>query len=327
MSPARQSPSTTSPSTAPAPAPAQGRGAPAPAAPRKAPPPRARRAPAHGVRPAPALGTEERARLLEGRHHDPHGVLGARTRRDGVVFRVLRPYAKSVTVVAKGLRAELLSEGDGLFSGLLPLNGVPDYRLLVTYDSDEIEVHDPYRFLPALGELDLHLIGEGRHEELWTALGARPMEHQGVAGTRFTVWAPNAQGVRVTGDFTYWDSVAYPMRSLGASGVWELFLPGVGEGALYKYDITRPDGSHTLRADPMARSAEVPPATASVVTASHYEWQDEEWMARRGDRPPHRAPFSVYELHLASWRPGLSYRQLAEQLPRTSRIWASRTWS
>ncbi|MFF1340169.1 1,4-alpha-glucan branching enzyme [Streptomyces sp. NPDC058290] len=317
MSPARQSPSTTPPSAAPAPAPAAapGRGAPAAAAPRKAQAPRARRAPAHGVRPAPALGTEERARLLEGRHHDPHGVLGARTRRDGVVFRVLRPYAKSVTVIAKGLRAELLDDGDGLFSGLLPLTGVPDYRLLVAYDGDELEVHDPYRFLPALGELDLHLIGEGRHEELWTALGARPMEHQGVAGTRFTVWAPNAQGVRVTGDFSYWDSVAYPMRSLGASGVWELFLPGVGEGTLYKYDITRPDGSHTLRADPMARHTEVPPATASVVTASRYEWQDAQWMAQRGARPTHQAPFSVYELHLASWRPGLSYRQLAEQLP------------
>ncbi|MFD5420213.1 1,4-alpha-glucan branching enzyme [Streptomyces sp. NPDC127069] len=278
--------------------------------------PRARRtAPPHGVRPAPALDAAERARLLEGRHHDPHALLGARAQRGGVAFRVLRPYAKSVTIVAKGLRAELLDEGDGLFSGLLPLTGVPDYRLLVTYEKDEIEVHDPYRFLPALGELDLHLIGEGRHEELWTALGSQVMEHQGVAGTRFTVWAPNAQGVRVTGDFSYWDSVAYPMRSLGSTGVWELFLPGVGEGTLYKYDITRPDGGHTLRADPMARYAEVPPANASVVTASRYEWGDARWMAARGIRPAHQAPMSVYELHLASWRPGLSYRSLAEQLP------------
>lgn len=278
--------------------------------------PRARTAaPSQGVRPAPPLAGEERARLLEGRHHDPHGVLGAHTVRGGVSFRVLRPYAQSVTVVAKGLRAELHSEGDGLFCGLLPLTAVPDYRLLVAYDGDELELHDPYRFLPALGELDLHLIGEGRHEQLWKALGAEPMEHQGVAGTRFTVWAPDAQGVRVSGDFSYWDSVAHPMRSLGSSGVWELFLPGVGAGALYKYDITRPDGSHTLRADPMARSAEVPPATASRVASSSYTWGDEEWMARRGARPPHQAPFSVYELHLASWRPGLSYRQLAEQLP------------
>ncbi len=313
MSAARQPSPTVRDGAAPAPAPAP---APASEPARAARPPRARRAaPQHGVRPAPALGAEERARLLEGRHHDPHAVLGARTRRGGVTVRVLRPWAKAVTIVAKGLRAELHDDGDGLFSGLLPLTAVPDYRLLVTYDGDEIEVHDPYRFLPALGELDLHLIGEGRHEELWTALGARPMEHQGVAGTRFTVWAPNAQGVRVTGDFSYWDPVAHPMRSLGASGVWELFLPGVGEGTLYKYDITRPDGSHTLRADPMAQRAEVPPATASVVTSSRYRWGDAQWMATRGARPVHQAPFSVYEVHLGSWRPGLSYRQLAEQLP------------
>ncbi|MFB7464588.1 1,4-alpha-glucan branching enzyme [Streptomyces sp. NPDC056224] len=290
--------------------------APVPASAKKPRAPRARRAaPPRGVRPAPALGGEERARLLEGRHHDPHAVLGAHAQRGGVAFRVLRPYAKTVTVLAKGLRTELFDEGDGLFSGLLPLAGVPDYRLLVAYDSDEIEIHDPYRFLPSLGELDLHLIGEGRHEQLWKALGAEPVEHQGVAGTRFTVWAPNAQGVRVAGDFSYWDSLAYPMRSLGSSGVWELFLPGVGAGALYKFDIARPDGSHTLRADPMARSAEVPPANASRVTASEHEWRDAQWMANRGARAPHQAPFSVYEVHLASWRPGLSYRQLAEQLP------------
>lgn len=122
--------------------------APAPAAAKKARAPRARRpAPAHGVRPAPALGGDERARLLEGRHHDPHAVLGARAQRGGVAFRALRPYAKAVTIVAKGLRAELHDDGDGLFSGLLPLTGVPEYRLLVMYDSDEVEIHDPYRFL------------------------------------------------------------------------------------------------------------------------------------------------------------------------------------
>ncbi|NEE39227.1 1,4-alpha-glucan branching enzyme, partial [Streptomyces sp. SID7982] len=128
-------------------------------------------------------------------------------------------------------------------------------------------------------------------------------------------WAPNARGVRITGDFNYWDGTGFPMRSLGSTGVWELFLPGVGEGALYKFDICRPDGSHTVRADPMARRTEVPPATASIVTARHHEWQDADWMAHRGDRPVHEAPFSVYEVHLASWRPGLTYRQLAEQLP------------
>ncbi|MFG2169811.1 1,4-alpha-glucan branching enzyme [Streptomyces niveus] len=272
------------------------------------------------VRPAPPLADSDRHRLLHGSHHDPHGVLGAHPGKGGVVFRALRPYAKAVTVVGEGLRAQLHDDGDGFFSGVLPWRQVPQYTLVVRYGAtdgevDEVEVQDPYRFLPTLGDLDLHLIGEGRHEELWQALGARPMVHQGVTGTRFTLWAPNAQGVRVCGDFNYWDGTVYPMRSLGSTGVWELFVPGVGEGALYKFDITRPDGSHTLRADPMARRTEVPPSTASIVTESHHVWHDEEWMAHRGDLPVHEAPLSVYEVHLGSWRPGLTYRQLALQLP------------
>ncbi|MFF0744046.1 1,4-alpha-glucan branching enzyme [Streptomyces sp. NPDC004111] len=268
-----------------------------------------------GVRAAPPLDGADRERLLAGTHHDPHGVLGAHPGPGGVLFRVLRPYAKAVTVLAEGLRARLRDDGDGFFSGLLPLTDVPEYRLRVTYDDNEIEIHDPYRFLPTLGGLDLHLIGEGRHEELWRALGAQPLTHQGVTGTRFTVWAPNARGVRAVGDFNYWDGTGFPMRSLGGSGVWELFLPGVGEGDLYKFDITRPDGSHTLRADPMARRTEVPPANASIVADTHHVWRDADWMAGRARRPVHEAPFSVYEVHLASWRPGLTYRQLAEQLP------------
>ncbi|MFJ8311221.1 MULTISPECIES: 1,4-alpha-glucan branching enzyme [unclassified Streptomyces] len=287
-----------------------------PAAKKAAPaPPAPRRSASHGVRPAPALTDTDRGRLLAGGHHDPHALLGAHPVRGGVAFRVLRPHAQAVAVLAKGLRAELHDDGDGLFSGVLPLRAIPEYTLLVSYEDSEIEVQDPYRFLPSLGDLDLHLIGEGRHEELWTALGARPMTHQGATGTRFTVWAPNAQGVRVAGDFSYWDGAAYPMRSLGSTGVWELFLPGVGDGALYKFDIMRPDGSHTLRADPMARHTEVPPANASIVTESHHVWRDEEWMARRGIHPVHESPFSVYEVHLASWRPRLTYRQLADQLP------------
>ncbi|MEU5401895.1 1,4-alpha-glucan branching enzyme [Streptomyces sp. NPDC005963] len=273
-----------------------------------------------GVGAARPLAPEDRERLLSGGHHDPHALLGARVGRAGVELRVLRPYAKTVTVLAKGLRAELSADGDGLFSGVLPMRTVPDYRLLVGYAAEggeqEVEVHDPYRFLPALGDLDLHLIGEGRHEELWRALGAHPMVHEGVSGTRFTVWAPNARGVQVLGDFSYWDGTGHPMRSLGATGVWELFVPGIGAGALYKFRIMRPDGSTTVRADPMARQAEVPPATASVITESHHVWRDEEWMAHRGDRPVHESPLSVYELHLPSWRPGLTYRQLADQLPR-----------
>ncbi|MFE8911749.1 1,4-alpha-glucan branching enzyme [Streptomyces globisporus] len=321
--PAATTPAEAAPDAPAAPAPAPGatatRAAPAKRArPGRADavPPRPRQAgDGQGARPAPALDGADRGRLLAGDHHAPHDVLGAHPIPGGVLVRALRPFARAVTVLATGLRAELHDDGDGFFSGVLPVPQVPAYRLEVAYDDNTIEVEDPYRFWPAIGELDLHLIGEGRHEELWRALGAEPMEHQGVAGTRFTLWAPNARGVRITGDFNYWDGTGFPMRSLGSTGVWELFLPGVGEGALYKFDICRPDGSHTVRADPMARRTEVPPATASIVTAQHHEWQDADWMAHRGDRPVHESPFSVYEVHLASWRPGLTYRQLAEQLP------------
>ncbi|MDQ0579009.1 1,4-alpha-glucan branching enzyme [Streptomyces rishiriensis] len=270
-----------------------------------------------GPRPrtAPGLDPADRGRLLSGAHHDPHALLGAHPAPGGIVFRALRPFADAVSVVIEGDPTPLVSEGDGLFSVLLPLDAVPAYTLLVSYEGAEHKVDDPYRFLPALGDLDLHLIREGRHEELWKALGAEPMAHQGVLGTRFTVWAPNAQGVRVAGDFCFWDGTAFPMRSLGSSGVWELFLPGIGEGARYKFEITSRHGHRFLKADPMARRAEVPPDTASIVHASHHEWADGEWMAHRGDVPVHVAPFSVYEVHLPSWRPGLSYRELAEELP------------
>ncbi|MGV9553869.1 1,4-alpha-glucan branching enzyme, partial [Streptomyces ardesiacus] len=265
---------------------------------------------------APPLDPADRGRLLAGAHHDPHALLGAHPVPGGIAFRALRPFAREVGVVVDGERHALVSEGDGLFSAVLPLSAIPAYTLVVAYEEGEPqETHDPYRFLPALGELDLHLIGEGRHEQLWRALGAEPMTHEGVTGTRFTVWAPNAQGVRVAADFTHWDGTAFPMRSLGSSGVWELFLPGVGEGTRYKFEIHSRYGHRFLKADPMARAAEEPPNTASVVTASRYEWSDAEWMRTRSDTPVHEAPFSVYEVHLPSWRPGLGYRELAEELP------------
>ncbi|MEU6541462.1 1,4-alpha-glucan branching enzyme [Streptomyces sp. NPDC047000] len=265
---------------------------------------------------AAAVSPDDRARLLDGTHHDPHSVLGAHpVPVGGVAFRAFRPHALGVTVVAGELRAELHDDGNGFFSTVLHLPDVPPYRLHVAYKGAVHDVVDAYALLPTLGELDLHLIGEGRHEQLWQVLGAHPMTHQGVRGTRFSVWAPNARGVRVAGTFNFWDAAGHAMRSLGSSGVWELFVPDIGEGELYKFEITRPDGSKTLRADPLARRTETPPATSSVVTSSHHEWQDAEWLARRAERPAHEAPFSVYEVHLPSWRPGLTYRRLAEQLP------------
>ncbi|MET8472392.1 1,4-alpha-glucan branching enzyme [Streptomyces sp. NPDC006422] len=264
---------------------------------------------------APGLDAGTRTALLRGTHHDPHAALGAHQAPQGTLVRCLLPYALEVAVLAGDTAWELRDTGDGLFEGVLPESGFPGYRLQVTTADGVTEVDDPYRFLPALGELDLHLIGEGRHEELWTALGSHVMTHQGAQGTRFTVWAPNARGVRVVGGFNGWDGASTPMRSLGSTGIWELFLPGIGEGALYKYEIFAPDGSRREHADPMARRTETPPATASIVDVSHYEWRDAAWLEQRSARPVHESPFSVYEVHLPSWRPGLTYRQLAEQLP------------
>ncbi|MFI5665143.1 1,4-alpha-glucan branching enzyme, partial [Streptomyces sp. NPDC051684] len=265
--------------------------------------------------PGPGLDQGARTALLGGTHHDPHAVLGAHPVAQGVIVRCLLPYALGVSVLAGDTAWELPDTGDGLFEGGLPGTTVHDYRLRVTTADSVFEADDPYRFLPTLGELDLHLIGEGRHEGLWTALGAHVMEHQGVPGTRFAVWAPNARGVRMVGDFNSLNGTATPMRSLGRSGVWELFVPGIGEGELYKFEIVGPDGVARQHADPMARRSEKPPATASIVDVAHHTWGDDAWLERRAARPVHAAPFSAYEVHLPSWRPGLSYRQLAEQLP------------
>ncbi|GAA1875828.1 1,4-alpha-glucan branching protein GlgB [Myceligenerans crystallogenes] len=193
----------------------------------------------------------------------------------------------------------------------------PDYRVRTRYGSTESLTDDPYRFLPSLGEIDLHLIGEGRHEELWKALGAIVRRYPGpggdIEGTGFAVWAPNARGVRVIGDHNLWTPV-HPMRSLGSTGVWELFVPGVGPGTAYKFEVLGADGVWRAKADPMARETERLPGTASIVTESAYEWSDDAWIAARTTSDPHSGPMSVYEVHLGSWRPGLSYRELAEQL-------------
>jgi 1,4-alpha-glucan branching enzyme len=256
-------------------------------------------------------------RLAGGAHHDPHSVLGAHPGPGGVTFRALRPLAERVTVVLDdGTTHDMRHVAHGVFETTVPgLDKVPAYTLRVRYPSgDTHEARDPYRHWPTLGEVDLHLIGEGRHERLWEVLGARVMEHEDVHGTAFAVWAPNARGIRVIGDFNHWDGTAYPMRSLGRSGVWELFIPGVGAGERYKYQVLGADGVWRDKADPMARRTEMPPQTASIVEQSSYTWQDEEWMAARPAKQPQNEPMSVYEVHLGSWRPGLSYLELADQL-------------
>ncbi|WP_174189011.1 1,4-alpha-glucan branching protein GlgB [Nocardia barduliensis] len=257
--------------------------------------------------------------LAAGTHVDPHTVLGAHPHPDGTAVRVLRPHAETVSVRVGGVDHALKSVGHGVFAAVLPYPEIMDYRVVTTYPGGQTIIGaDGYRFLPTLGPLDLHLIGEGRHERLWEVLGAHPRRYTTldgeVTGTSFAVWAPNARGVTVIGDFDGWSGNTAPMRALGSSGVWEVFVPDVGPGAKYKYRVHGADGRTVDHADPLAFATEHPPATASVVTESHHVWQDNAWLERRAGTDPTRAPMSVYEVHLGSWRPGLGYRELAEQL-------------
>jgi 1,4-alpha-glucan branching enzyme len=261
-------------------------------------------------------------RVVEGRHFDPHSILGPHPSEGGVTIRTLRPWATSVVALVATTdgekRYELTHEHGGIFVGLVDGAEVPDYRLEVAYGGDPAILDDPYRFLPTLGELDLHLLGEGRHETLWTVLGAHEHVYASplgdVHGTSFAVWAPNAQGVRVVGDHNHWDGTGTPMRSLGSSGIWEVFVPGVGGGSRYKFAILGRDGVWRTKADPLAQHTEHPPATASVVFTSSYNWKDADWLAARAQGDPTNSPMATYEVHLGSWRPGLTYTQLADEL-------------
>lgn len=258
------------------------------------------------------------ADIVAGTHHEPHAVLGPHLTDDGVVIRIMRPLASAISVETLDGSFEAQHVADAVWEAVLPGDEVPDYRVHVTYDGDAVRQDDPYRFLPTIGELDMHLIREGRHERLWEVLGARLREYPSVlgdvSGTAFTVWAPNARAVRVVGDFNHWQGAGHAMRSLGSSGLWELFVPGVGAGAHYKFEILGKNGHWKQQADPMARQTEVPPHTASVVEDSSYEWQDGDWMTARESFQAHNSPMSTYEVHLGSWRQGLTYRELADQL-------------
>ncbi|MDP2771936.1 MAG: 1,4-alpha-glucan branching enzyme, partial [Nocardioides sp.] len=174
--------------------------------------------------------TSELDQVVNGEHGHPHAVLGPHVHEGAVTVRVLKPLASSVVVRHNGTETPLEHEHEGVWVGVLTgETAVPDYRLAVAYDGPPIELDDPYRFLPTLGQVDLHLINEGRHELLWTVLGARVHHYETptgtVSGTSFAVWAPSARSVRLKGDFNSWDGREHPMRQLGSSGVWELFVP------------------------------------------------------------------------------------------------------
>lgn len=266
----------------------------------------------------------ELGQIASGEHGNPHGVLGPHPHDGGVTVRVLKPLAAKVTVRWEGGETQLTHEHEGIWVGVVPLPDVPDYRVAVTYGEHEHVVDDPYRFLPTLGEVDLHLINEGRHEQLWDVLGARVHHYPGalepVTGTAFAVWAPNARAVRIKADFNSWDGREHPMRQLGTSGVWELFVPNVGTGTSYKYAVLGQDGQWREKADPMAAWAEKPADTASRVFESGYTWGDDAWLAERQKRQPVASPMSIYEMHLGSWKKHhdgryWSWEELAEELP------------
>jgi 1,4-alpha-glucan branching enzyme len=275
--------------------------------------------PSTSARLAPTTGDAER--LTRGEHQDPHAVLGAHPVDGGHVVRAFHPNASGIDVLATGAQA-MEPLGDGLWAAFLPETAPRAYRLRLRFpDGSQWERDDPYRFPPTIGEGDLRLIGEGTHERLWEALGAHPRTMDGTAGVAFAVWAPNARSVRVVGDFTRWDGRIFPMRSLGSSGVWELFVPDIGPGELYKFEVFGADGTIRQKADPLAFAMQVRPETASRVweISTDDGWTDDAWMAERATRDPYRSPMAAYEVHLGSWMrhpdgSWLGYREAAERL-------------
>ena len=277
-----------------------------------------------------SLSTDEISRIVYADHYDPFQVLGAHVvswqGRQAVAIRAMLPHAQEAHVLAEDGQAYEMARvhPDGLFEGICAdRSELFGYRLQVTdHNGNEHVIIDPYSFWPMLSDYDLQLLGEGNHYQSYEKLGAHTMDVGGVAGTLFAVWAPDAQRVSVVGDFNAWDERRHPMRVRGGSGVWELFIPGIGEGTLYKYEIKGQGGQRFQKADPHAYFAEMRPQTASIVyDIDQYEWHDEAWIARRAQTDPLHGPLSIYEVHLGSWmrvpEEGdrfLTYRELAPKL-------------
>lgn len=275
------------------------------------------------------IDPEDARRIASGTHADPFSVLGLHVTDGRITIRACIPGASAVEVLDARTRRRVVAlqpvpEAPDVFWGCATRRRKPfAYLLRITRDGHQWVGDDPYRFGPVLGELDEHLIGEGAHLALWTVLGAHVMNHQGTEGTHFAVWAPNARRVSVIGGFNDWDGRRHPMRKRGRTGVWEIFLPGIAEGAAYKYELLDADG-HRLphKSDPFGFGAEHPPETASLVRRlDGHDWTDAGWMTRRDAHQRIDAPVSIYEVHLGSWRRvtedgdrPLSYPELAEQL-------------
>lgn len=263
--------------------------------------------------------------LVEGRLGDPFSILGQHPAGGGSIVRVFMPGAESVEVLRRQTDGEpdrlQLVHADGLFAGRLDRQD--PYRLRVHWSDAVQELEDPYSFGLLLGDLDLHLIGQGTHYELGSVLGAQPTTIDSVPGVRFAVWAPNARRVSVVGDFNAWDGRRNPMRLRREAGVWELFVPRLGPGERYKFEVVGPHGQLLpQKADPVARAAEAAPGSASVVARSEpFRWTDSEWMSSRAVRQTAASPISVYEVHAGSWmrleqegNRSLDWTELADRL-------------
>ena len=258
--------------------------------------------------------------LVGGWHPDPFAVLGPHGTPAGWEVRAFVPGARAVEFLTGGIATPMTGLHDaGLFVAR-PETAPHDYRLRVTFPDGSTEVRDdPYRYPLLLSEFDLHLYAEGTNYEAYRTLGAHPVEVDGVSGTRFGVWAPNAEAVFVCGEFNGWSHSAHPMRN--RDGVWELFIPGVARGAVYKFFLrSQQNGYRVMKADPLAFATEVPPRTASVVAGlSDFAWTDDPWIERRATAEWLSRPISIYEVNLESWMHGdgdrlLSYDEIADRL-------------
>ena len=264
--------------------------------------------------------------IVRAEHRDPFAVLGPHAGSRGTTIRAFLPHASRVRIVDSA-SGETLAElarihADGFFSGTVADRTEPfAYRLRVQLGDWTTDIEDPYRFEPVLGELDVHLLGEGKHLRLYEKFGAHPLQMDGVDGIAFVVWAPNARRVSVVGDFNDWDGRRHPMRFRHSAGAWEIFLPNVSPGSSYKYELLGASGHLVpLKSDPYGFAAERTPATASVVALpGSREWSDRTWLERRGDANRRDAAIAIYEVHLGSWKRAdgnryLTYRELADDL-------------
>ncbi|HEX4985213.1 MAG TPA: 1,4-alpha-glucan branching protein GlgB [Burkholderiales bacterium] len=269
----------------------------------------------------PPPSTRDLEALAGARHHDPFSLLGLHGRDGQWSLRVLRPDAAAVSVRTRAGFAPMQRVHDqGVFAWAGAEAPPAPVTLRIRAGASEFEVVDPYSFPPAIGADDLYLFNEGRHEQAYRMLGSRLETRDGVAGVRFACWAPNAARVSVVGDFNGWDGRLHPMAVHGASGIWELFVPGVPAGALYKYEIrNRASGEIFVKTDPYALCCELRPGTAARVADGAYGWGDGDWMRARAGWDWLHAPINVYEVHAGSWRRHpdgrfYTYAELAQSL-------------